>query len=116
MCCSDRRSISVLEIPSPKEGSPYPRGLEHVEFAIGLENSDASPITPINDATHQYRLQTLMEEHPEIKSWNVKAKRKKINPDVSLKIELPTFGNCSVKFHLLPLESVIEYESAHEMA
>lgn len=28
------RSIPLLELPSPKPGIPYPRGLEHAEFVI----------------------------------------------------------------------------------
>lgn len=104
-CCSDRRSVAVLEIPSPKVGSPYTRGLEHVEFVIG----DKDTTTPINDTMHQSKLEIFMGKHSEIK-WNVKAKDKTINPDVSMKLDLPMFGRCSVKFHLMPLEKVVEYE------
>ena len=107
-CCSNRRIITVLEIPSPKEGSFYSTGLEHVEFTLGTEGVDCT--SPINDINHQSKLQAFMEEHPEIKNWNEKALTKDVNPDVSIKIDLPEFGICSVKFHLLPLEKVIEYE------
>ncbi|MBV5336219.1 VOC family protein, partial [bacterium] len=29
------RFVDVVEIPSPKDGSPYGAGLEHVEFVVG---------------------------------------------------------------------------------
>lgn len=109
ICCSDRRNVTVLEIPSPKEGSPYKRGLEHVEFVIG----DSNDTSPMNSTIHQTKLQTFMEEHPEIK-WNTKAMNKEVNPDVSCKVKLEEFGMCSVKFHLMPLSKVIEYEIASE--
>ena len=112
LCCSGRRNVNVIEIPSPKEGSPYARGLEHVEYVIGKEGDI---ISPINDANHQVKLQKFMEEHPEITSWNKKAMMKDINPDVSMALNLPHFGKCSVKFHLVPLEKVIEYEVSHGM-
>jgi predicted metalloenzyme YecM len=111
MCCSNRRRVMIIEIPSPKESSPYPKGLEHVEFTIG----DLDSITPINNDIHQFKLQKLMEEHSDIR-WNTKAKDKRINPDVSMKLNLSAeFGQCSVKFHLLPLEDVVKFEIVHKM-
>ena len=106
-----RRNITILEIPSPKEGSPYATGLEHVEFVIGME--DEKITTPINNDTHQSTLDAFMESHKDL-PWNTKAKQKRINPDVSFKLEVEDFGICLVKFHLLALEKVIEYEIAHE--
>ncbi|KAL3938713.1 MAG: hypothetical protein SGBAC_006426 [Bacillariaceae sp.] len=108
--CKGRR-LNVLEIPSPKMGSPYSEGLEHVEFVIG-PSSDHSAYSPINDETHEIALKKVMSDHPDI-NWNTKASSKEVNPDVSLKVELSSFGTCSVKFHLLPLAKVIEYELAH---
>lgn len=107
LCCSGRRNVNIIEIPSPKVGSPYRKGLEHVEYVVGNEGDI---IHPINDAYHQAQLQKFMEGHPEITSWNKKAMMKSINPDVSMTLNLPHFGKCSVKFHLVPLENVIEYE------
>jgi predicted metalloenzyme YecM len=111
-------TINVVEIPAPKDGSPYKTGLEHVEFVIPTEN-DASTnkphviSSPVNDAVHQSTLGDFMAQHPTVK-WNTKAKDKDTNPDVSLKIELDElFGVCSVKFHLMPLARVIEYEISH---
>ncbi|CAJ1934426.1 unnamed protein product [Cylindrotheca closterium] len=107
------RYVKVLEIPSPKEGSPYKEGLEHVEFVIG-ESSDHGSYSPINDTIHKATLKKVMLDHPET-NWNTKASSKEVNPDVSVKLDLSSFGTCSVKFHLLPLAKVIEYELAHGM-
>jgi uncharacterized protein len=104
------RSISVVEIPSPKTGSAYRRGLEHVEFVIPRPSSVVSPIH-----NHQSTLDAFMERHPKI-PWDTKAKSKSINPDISLKLEVEGFGNCSVKFHLFPLAEVIEYEKKEGIA
>jgi hypothetical protein len=110
-CPESKRDVTILEIPSPKEGSPYSQGLEHVEFV--LCNDGASSSSPINDAIHESTLEKFMILHSDIK-WNVKAKNKKVNPDVSLNLELDGFGACSIKFHLLPLAKVIDYEIAHD--
>ena len=54
-----------------------------------------------------------MERHPRA-SWNTKALDKRCNPDVSTKLELFDHGSASVKFHLMPLEEVIEFERREE--
>jgi|SaaInl74LU_5_DNA_1037368.scaffolds.fasta_scaffold25523_2 hypothetical protein len=100
-----RHSIDVIEIPSPKEGSPYDAGLEHIEFVIG----DGTHKSPMNDEVHATVLEGWMRKYPI--SWNTKACQKKCNPDVSLKMELYDYGRVSVKFHLIPLEAVIKFET-----
>ena len=97
------RLVSVIEIPAPKEGRNYKSGLEHVEYVIG------SAPSPVNSEIHKDQLQKFMENYTQIR-WNTKAKDKEINPDVSTKIEIEDFGECSVKFHLVALEEVIEFE------
>ena len=121
---SNSRSIQVIEIPAPKEGSFYKRGLEHVEFVIGDSTTSSSTtftsnnkdaLTPKNDHRHQSILEDFMKEYPSI-PWNTKAKSKNVNPDISLKVYLKKdFGQCSVKFHLMPLAEVIAYEKKHDM-
>ena len=101
--------VNVIEIPSPKEGSPYPAGLEHVEFVIG----DGSHSSPINNDVHQSAFVSWMEKYTAV-DWNTKAKDKECNPDISTKIDLADFGNISVKFHLIPLENVISFELASD--
>jgi predicted metalloenzyme YecM len=105
---STQHQVQVIEIPSPKEGSPYSKGLEHVEFVI---SSGDRPCTtsPWNDETHQRVLENFRRKHPHV-YWNTKAVTKDINPDLSVKFTVADFGNCSVKFHLMPLAEVIAAE------
>ena len=103
------RIIDVIEIPSPKEGSPYPAGLEHVEFVIG----DGSHKSPINSDAHRTALAEWMSTYPTI-SWHTKAQDKKCNPDVTSKLNIPRYGNVSAKFHLMPLEEVIKFEKSSD--
>lgn len=102
------RLVSVIEIPAPKEGRPYKSGLEHVEYVIG------NAPYPVNSEVHKHHIETFMETYSQI-CWNTKAKDKEINPDVSTKIEIEDFGECSVKFHLVALEEVIEFEHSQEL-
>eukprot|EP00555_Chaetoceros_dichaeta_P014576 CAMPEP_0198271018 /NCGR_PEP_ID=MMETSP1447-20131203/47473_1 /TAXON_ID=420782 /ORGANISM="Chaetoceros dichaeta, Strain CCMP1751" /LENGTH=450 /DNA_ID=CAMNT_0043963389 /DNA_START=12 /DNA_END=1364 /DNA_ORIENTATION=- len=101
------RMINVIEIPAPKDGSPYKSGLEHVEFVVS--SAENEQLSPRNDSTHQKILNEFMAMCPCFE-WSTKAKDKEMNPDVSTKIELPIFGTCTVKFHLMPLAEVIKYE------
>lgn len=112
--------IDVIEIPSPKDGSPYKSGLEHVEFVIDTPSA-ATATSPLNDSTHQSTLDAFMAAHSLSSSsssiqWNTKAKTKQINPDISLKLDLEEeqFGMCSVKFHLMALRHVIEWEKKNK--
>jgi len=100
------RIVDVVEIPAPKKGSPYKTGLEHMEFVIG---GNKLPSSPMSDDNHLFTLDEFVRQHPQIQ-FNVKARSKTINPDVSMKVELDDFGVCSIKFHLVPLAKVIEYE------
>ena len=102
------RSIDVIEIPSPKEGSAYKAGLEHVEFVVEDEAGGLIS-SPLNDETHQNALNRWMEKYPSV-SWNTKALSKECNPDISTKMELDVYGTVSIKFHLMPLEDVIKFE------
>ena len=105
------RKISVIEIPSPKAGSPYNEGLEHVEFVLTKASGEPYARSPANDNLHQSAFENFMTSHDNL-NWSSKAKSKDINPDISVKVELESFGLCSVKFHLMPLAEVIEYEKA----
>ncbi len=81
----NHRKIYLLELPSPKAGSPYTAGYEHVEFVI-----DES-------------LEEFMARYPAV-DFDVKGLSKKVNPEVRIK-----FPDFSVKFHLYDLEHVIKY-------
>lgn len=106
---NDGRSIPVVEIPAPKDGRPYKRGLEHVEFVIGDdENDNGGTVKSIEE--QKLVLEDFMNKYPAIE-WNTKAIDKPVNADVSLQVELgEDFGVCSIKFHLLPLSKVVECE------
>jgi predicted metalloenzyme YecM len=96
-----RHHVSVIEIPSPKPGSYYPSGLEHVEFILPYSSAMTTDnyashhhhryhddtITPRNDNRHQSAFDTLMKQYPTIR-WNLKATSKALNPDISLQIPL----------------------------
>ena len=81
----DRR-IYCVELPSPKEGTPYTDGLEHVEFVIKDSFSD------------------FMKKHSDVK-FETSDITKPVNPDIRIKYE-----GFSVKFHNKPLEDVVRYE------
>ena len=100
-----KHSITVVEIPAPKEERPYSTGLDHVEFVI----PSTANISPMNDTTHKQHLQHWMDQYSASLNWNTKAISKLINPDISLLID--SVG--CVKFHLVSLDSVIEFEKRH---
>ena len=79
------RIINCLELPSPKDGSPYKEGFEHVEFVIDLP------------------FEEFMEKFPAI-NFKTKGMEKAVNPDISIK-----FPEGAVKFHHHTLEYVIKY-------
>ncbi|NCN26868.1 VOC family protein [bacterium] len=82
------KEIFCIEVPFPKENSPYPLGLEHIECVTP---------TPLAEFISQF---------PNL-NFDTRAMNKNLNPEVALK--LPS-GN-SVKFHNQSLEKVIEIEN-----
>lgn len=81
------RLIPAIELPAPKEGSPYPEGWEHAEFVI------------------EEPFEAFMERYPMLE-FDKKGLSKTINPELGLKLG----GGLQVKFHHLPLSRVIEIE------
>lgn len=79
------RKIWCVELPSPKTGSPYSAGYEHVEFVIDQ-----------SFAEFMGRYSTL--------SFKTKGMSKKVNPEISRK-----YGDLAVKFHHHTIEYVIRY-------
>jgi len=79
------RAIELLELPSPKPGSPYAEGFEHVEFVIDED------------------LDSFVARYPQL-SFDTRGMKKAVNPDVRL-----AYGPLSVKFHRHNLEYVIRY-------
>ncbi|MEL6142598.1 MAG: VOC family protein [Bacteroidota bacterium] len=80
------QNIELLELPSPKPGSDYPEGYEHIEFVIGEDPAKWIGQFPALD-------------------WDKKGLQKAINSDVRLKLS----NGYSVKFHEHPLDYVIEF-------
>ncbi len=81
----ENRKIWCLELPSPKAGSDYPEGFEHVEFVID---------EPFEDFINRY---------PKT-AFDKKGLSKTVNPDLRLK-----FNDLSVKFHQHSLEYVMKF-------
>jgi predicted metalloenzyme YecM len=78
--------VPYLELPQPKDGSPYPEGLEHAEFVVigGLDR--------------------FAERHSEL-PFNRSGMSKQLNPELGLKT-----AGMSVKFHEQPLGAVVRIE------
>lgn len=81
------QSVSILELPAPKEGSPYAKGFEHVEFVISQTMDQFS------------------SQFPHLSF--VRSGNKNLNPELCLKTKAG-----QVKFHYLPLQRVVEIEKA----
>jgi predicted metalloenzyme YecM len=83
---ADGWTIPYLELPEPKEGSPYVEGLEHAELVVigGLDR--------------------FAERHSSL-PFNDKGMSKKVNPELGLKT-----NTLSVKFHEQPLGAVVRIE------
>lgn len=85
--------ISYVELPAPKEGSPYNEGLEHAELVVlggDLERFERS--------------------HPHLQDkFSRKGMNKELNPELGLKA-----AGMSVKFHKLPLGEVVRLEELLE--
>lgn len=79
------REVSVLELPYPKDGSPYQEWLEHVEFVIDKSFED------------------FMNRYPHI-SFDTKAIKKEINPDIGIQHK-----GVRIKFHHNSLEYVVTH-------
>jgi predicted metalloenzyme YecM len=82
----DGWTVPYLELPEPKEGAPYPEGLEHAELVVigGLDR--------------------FAEKHSDL-VFDTKGMSKVINPELGLKTDV-----LSVKFHEQPLGAVVRIE------
>jgi uncharacterized protein len=80
------RCIDVVELPAPKNGSPYPEGWEHAEFVVDVEPK------------------AFAARYPMLK-WDLSGADKQRNADVRL-----SYDGFSVKFHRRALEEVIAGE------
>lgn len=80
-------TVPYLELPAPKDGSPYLEGFEHAELIVigGLDR--------------------FIERHPDLK-FSTKGMGKILNPEAGLKA-----AGISVKFHEQPLGAVARIET-----
>lgn len=85
---TDGSSVSVLELPAPKAGSPYPDGFEHIE------------------AVTRCALEELIRKHPAL-AFDAKNLGATNNRDIGLRLP-----HGLVKFHEQSLETVIAAELA----
>lgn len=87
---ADGWRIPYLELPQPKDGSPYPEGLEHAEFVVVGS------------------LERFLERHHAL-PFVTTGLGKTLNPEIGLKQE-----GLSVKFHEAQLGAVIGIEDRLE--
>jgi len=80
----ENRIIELIELPSPKMGTPYETGFEHAEFVID---------TPIDE---------FVIKHQDL-PWDTRNIGRPINPDVKLPV-----GKSKVKFHTSTLAHVVK--------
>ena len=80
-------TIPLVEVPAPKKGKDTPEGFEHIEVVIDIEFHE------------------IMKKYSQF-TFDTKALSKKLNPELVLK-----FSDCSIKFHHMSLEEVIEIEN-----
>lgn len=88
----DGWTIPYLELPEPKNGSPYSEGLEHAELVV---------IGSLNN---------FAKRHTDL-TFSTKGMSKDINPELGLKTDL-----LSVKFHEQPLGAVVRIEQRLSMS
>lgn len=80
------QTVSVLELPAPKNGKHTPEGFEHIEIVCSES------------------FEQLVEMYSHL-TLDKKGMTKLINPELEVE-----FDGCAIKFHHCTLESVIEYE------
>jgi uncharacterized protein (DUF924 family)/predicted metalloenzyme YecM len=86
---TETHEVELVELPSPKAGSPYPTGFEHAEFVIDEDFDAFASRLPSID----FKL----------------AAAKTINPELSARV-----AGLNVKFHRQSLATVIEIEQVLE--
>ena len=97
------RTVECIEVSSPKEGSYYTSGLEHVEFVI----ADASASCEGNQ-----HLQEFKNAHSSV-NFDERAFGKEFNADLCLSLDLYENRPITCHFHQRPLSEVVVYETSH---
>ncbi|KAJ3017164.1 UNVERIFIED_CONTAM: hypothetical protein HDU68_011820 [Siphonaria sp. JEL0065] len=112
------RKVTVIELPSPKEGSDYETGWEHAEFALrGFDADKALEMSPEVAAKHAMDCLNAFSVNDTNKE--VVYGKKSFNKggfNIDLRWDPPAKDEgWSVKFHWLPLEQVIAHEIKWEI-
>ena len=89
------REIACIELPAPKESSPYPEGWEHAEFVTGV----SIPGDTIAS------LDNFISRYPSVVFKQPKTQRA-VNPEASVRIN----ALYNVKFHPQDIQTVVELE------
>ena len=81
--------IPYIELPAPKEGSPYKEGLEHAEFVV------VGSLERFRDKYSDVPLDTKAMDRP-------------LNPELGLKTD-----RAAMKFHKLQIGAVVDIETLY---
>ncbi len=101
-------SIPCIEIPCPKPGRFYQRGLEHLEIAIYDKSRGSEYIS--EDIHDQAQVMAFAARYPHVE-FDTRSAGKEVNCEVSIMVD----ENSSIKFHVRPLKEVCEYERDHAL-
>lgn len=98
----NKYSIKHIEVPSPKAGSAYESGLEHLEVVLGQPGQRS----PVDSKAALLAFAQQMQARNPLLQLCFKAADKHINADVSLDLDEHT----AIKFHMCPIDEVIMLE------
>jgi len=104
--CYLRFQISLIELPSPKPGSPYNDGLEHLEIVVA--GNEKLSISEMKEK--EYLEHWSYSKFPRV-NFDAKALSKGLNCDLAISLN----ENTSCKFHCFPLNEIIAYEKDHNL-
>jgi predicted metalloenzyme YecM len=89
------RAIDCIELPAPKDGSPYQEGWEHAEFIVGVRDNIGT-IASLNQ---------FMAKHPNV-TFKYPKDQRAVNPECTVVVS----EQFRAKFHPQHIMDVIELE------
>ena len=102
-------SISCIEVPCPKDGSPYKSGLEHAEIVVG----DLADGVEGNARLLAFMEECVQDGTITLTDWKLRALNKEVNADISHAFKLQGGRKGTIKFHARPLYEVVAWEKEH---
>ena len=108
ICYKGKYRIKHIEVPSPKAGSPYESGLEHLEVVLG----EPGKRDPIDSREALLAFAQQAQARNPLLRLGLKAIDKHVNADVSLDLDDRT----TIKFHICPIEEVVRLEKEMNLA